>query len=193
MYSNASKQSPGCEDILSHLFISHVRVNDFAAQQLVAMQLYKLKPKNPYYFWAVMSVYLKAVRGPDSKVPEKSKLLLTLGQRMIDKQIAENKIDAEQEVQLYLSILKRQGKNAEALDFLEGDLGKQIYPGAPVELKIELLKSLERWGECNVLLKDLLRDKYTNYDPADSAECLTFDFLISVRIVGTTTRITFHL
>lgn len=79
---------------------------------------------------------------------------------MIDKQIAENKIDAEQEVQLYLSILKRQGKNAEALEFLEGDLGKKIYPGAPVELKIELLKSLERWGECNVLLKDLLRDKY---------------------------------
>lgn len=144
------------------------------------MQLYKLKPKNPYYFWAVMSVYLKvmvdvsisdtmlaftfipsqAVRGPDSKVPEKSQLLLTLGQRMIDKQIAENKIDAEQEVQLYLSILKRQGKNAEALEFLEGDLGKKIYPGAPVELKIELLKSLERWGECNVLLKDLLREKY---------------------------------
>lgn len=59
LYSNAAKQSPGCEDILSHLFISYVRVNDFAAQQLVAMQLYKLKPKNPYYFWAVMSVYLK--------------------------------------------------------------------------------------------------------------------------------------
>lgn len=59
LYSNAAKQSPGCEDILSHLFISYVRVNDFAAQQVVAMQLYKLKPKNPYYFWAVMSVYLK--------------------------------------------------------------------------------------------------------------------------------------
>lgn len=59
LYSNAAKKSPGCEDILSHLFISYVRVNDFAAQQLVAMQLYKLKPKNPYYFWAVMSVYLK--------------------------------------------------------------------------------------------------------------------------------------
>lgn len=59
LYSNAAKQSPGCEDILSHLFISYVRVNDFASQQLVAMQLYKLKPKNPYYFWAVMSVVLK--------------------------------------------------------------------------------------------------------------------------------------
>ncbi|KAJ6636490.1 Phagocyte signaling-impaired protein [Pseudolycoriella hygida] len=164
LYSNAAKQNPGCEDILSHLFISYVRVNDFSSQQLVAMQLYKLKPKNPYYFWAVMSVVLKAVRGPDSKIPEKRKLLLTLAQRMIDKQISENKIDAEQEVQLYLSILKYQQKYAEALDFLEGDLGRKIYPGAPVELKIELLKSLDRWGECNVLLKDLLRENPDRWD-----------------------------
>ena len=101
----------------------------------------------------------QAVRGPDSKIPEKSKLLLTLAQRMIDKQISENKIDAEQEVQLYLSILKYQDKYGEALEFLESDLGKKIYPGAPVETKIELLKALDRWGECNVLLKDLLREK----------------------------------
>lgn len=82
---------------------------------------------------------------------------------MIDKQFSENKIDAEQEVQLYLSILKHQRKHDEALEFLEGDLGKKIYPGAPVALKIELLKSLERWGECNVLLKDLLREKYDQH------------------------------
>lgn len=81
---------------------------------------------------------------------------------MIDKQISENKIDAEQEVQLYLSILKHQQKFDEALQFLEGDLVKKIYPGAPVALKIELLKSLDRWGECNVLLKDLLREKYVH-------------------------------
>ena len=102
---------------------------------------------------------MQAVRGPDSKVPEKSQLLLTLAQRMIDKQISENKIDAEQEVQLYISILKHQRKYNEALAFLEGDLGKKIYPGVPVELKIELLKSLDSWGELNVLLKDLLREK----------------------------------
>lgn len=61
LYSNAAKQSPGSEDILSHLFMSYVRVNDFGSQQLVAMQLYKLKPKKPYYFWAVMSIVLKVI------------------------------------------------------------------------------------------------------------------------------------
>lgn len=114
---------------------------------------------------------------------------------MIDKQISENKIDAEQEVQLYLSILKRQGKYGEALEFLEGDLGKNIYPGAPVELKIELLKSLDRWGECNVLLKDLLREKYDQkyfFIECLNAHRVHFCF-VTVLIVGTITKITLCL
>lgn len=82
---------------------------------------------------------------------------------MMDKQISENKIDAEQQVRLYLRILKYQQKYIEAFEFLEGDLCKRIYPGAPIALKIELLKSLERWSECNVLLKGLLRQKCVRF------------------------------
>ena len=39
--------------------MAHVRVGDYKKQQLTAMQLYKLKPKNPYYFWAVMSIVMQ--------------------------------------------------------------------------------------------------------------------------------------
>lgn len=156
----AAKKSPANEDILSHLFMAHVRVGNFQGQQTVAMQLYKVKPKNPYYFWATMSVVLKALRGPDSSDPVKSKLMLSLAQRMIDKQIDEKKLDAEQEAQLYLSVLNYQSKYAEALAFMDSDLGKSLYPGAPVTLRIDLLKNLQRWTELNALLKDLLRDKY---------------------------------
>lgn len=183
LYTAAAKKCPTNEDILSHLFMAHVRVSDFQGQQTVAMQLYKLKPKNPYYFWAVMSVVLKvyitifrktfyflfnlyassiivqALRGPDSKDAVKSKLMLSLAQRMIDKQIAEKKLDAEQEAQLYLSVLNYQAKYAEALEFMDSELGKSLYPGAPVTLRIDLLKNMERWPELNRLLKDLLRDK----------------------------------
>lgn len=159
LYAAAAKKNPGSEDILSHLFMAHVRVGDFQGQQTVAMQLYKLKPKNPYYFWATMSVVLKALRGPESKDPVKSKLMMSLAQRMIDKQIAENKLDAEQEAQLYLSVLNYQSKYAEALDFMDSDLGKSLYPGAPVTLRIDLLKNMQRWPELNLLLKDLLREK----------------------------------
>lgn len=59
MYTDAVKQVPTNEEVLSHLFMSYVRINDFKSQQMVAMQLYKVKPKNPYYFWAVMSIILQ--------------------------------------------------------------------------------------------------------------------------------------
>ena len=59
LYQNAVKQNPGNEELMAHLFISHVRVEDFKTQQSVALQLYKFQPKNAYYFWAVMSVVLQ--------------------------------------------------------------------------------------------------------------------------------------
>lgn len=159
LYTNAAEQDAGNEEILSQLFMSHVRVNDFQAQQKVALQLYKLKPKNPYYCWAVMSCVLKALRGPESKSPEKSKVLLVLAQRMVEKLINEDKMDAEQEVQLYLAILQSQGKYKEALEFLEGPIGTKLYPGAPASMRIDLMKFLQRWPDLNVLLKSLLRER----------------------------------
>jgi tetratricopeptide (TPR) repeat protein len=65
VYANAVKKCPGNEDFLTHLFMSYVRINDFKTQQTIALQLFKAKPKNPYYIWAVMSVVLQ-VR-PDIK------------------------------------------------------------------------------------------------------------------------------
>lgn len=162
LYANAAEQDAGNEEILSQLFMAYVRVNDFQSQQKVAMQLYKLKPKNPYYCWAVMSCVLKALRGAESASPDKSKLLLELAQRMVEKLINDDKMDAEQEVQLYLSILQNQGKYKEAWDFLQGPLGTRLYPGAPDSLKIDLLKFLKRWSDLNLMLKNLLRDKYVS-------------------------------
>lgn len=159
LYAKAAEQDAGNEDILSQLFMAYARVNDFQSQQKVAMQLYKLKPKNPYYCWAVMSCVLKALRGPESKDAGKSKVLLELAQRMVEKLINEDKMDAEQEVQLYLGILQNQRKYKEAWDFLVGPIGTRLYPGAPDALRIELLTFLERWSDLNVMMKDLLRTK----------------------------------
>lgn len=139
--------------------MAYVRLNNFQSQQKVALQLYKLKSKNPYYCWAVMSCVLKALRGPESKSPDKAKLMLELAQRMIEKLINDGKLDAEQEVQLYLMILEEQQKYKEALEFLSGPTGTKIYPGAPVTIRINLLKKLNRWSELNVLLKELLKEE----------------------------------
>lgn len=59
VYKNAAKKQPCNEDLLSQLYMAYVRVNDYKSQQTVALQLYKAIPKNPYYYWAVMSVVLQ--------------------------------------------------------------------------------------------------------------------------------------
>ncbi|EAT44499.1 AAEL004142-PA, partial [Aedes aegypti] len=164
IFTSASKQLPGNEELLSQLFIAHMRVNDFKAQQTVAMQLYKLKPRNPFYFWAVTSVMLQALRGPDAKDQQKSSLLLSLAQRMVDKLIADNKIEASQEVQLYLQILQHQEKYQEMLTFLDGPVCTNLYPGAPHSIKIDLLKKLNKWADLNKLMKQLLTEDPDRWD-----------------------------
>ncbi|GAB0092928.1 Phagocyte signaling-impaired protein [Sergentomyia squamirostris] len=164
MYQNAVKLSPKNEEILSHLFMAYVRINDYQSQQTVALQLYKLRPKNPYYFWAVMSIVLQALRGPDRENKTKREVLLALCQRMVDKLINEDRLEAEQDVQLYISILQYREKYQEALDFLEGAVCKKFYPSAPVSIKIELLTNLKKWVDLNLLMKELLDDNRDRWD-----------------------------
>ena len=74
--------------------------------------------------------------------------------------INEDKIDGEQEVQLYLRILEAQHKYDEALQFLDSPVCQKFYPGAPVSIKINLLKVTNKWLVLNTLLKNLLKDEY---------------------------------
>ena len=164
LYSNAVSVCPGNEELLSHLFMAYIRVNDYKQQQAVALQLYKFKNKNPYYFWAVMSIVLQASHGPEAGDKDKAKLLLALAQRMIDKLIREDKLGAEQEVELYLNILKYQEKYEEALVFFKSDICKGLYPGAPITIKIGLLKLLKKWSELVELLQILLLDEHHRWD-----------------------------
>lgn len=99
---------------------------------------------------------LKGLRGPESSDANKRKLYLALAQKMVDKLIAEDKLDAEQEVQLYINILEEQGKYKEALEFIEGPLCQKLYPGAPISIKIELFKKISLWDRLHTLLMDLL-------------------------------------
>ncbi|KAL9890093.1 phagocyte signaling impaired isoform 1-T3 [Glossina fuscipes fuscipes] len=164
LYNHAVKQQPANEELLAHLFISHVRLEDFKSQQSVALQLYKAHPKNAYYFWAVMSVVLQGTRGPECQNLTKRQIYLSLAQRMVDKMIQENKLESEQEVHLYLQILKLQNKSKEALDFLNSSICTKLYPGAPIYMKINLLKELKMWRDCNILLKELLNEEHDRWD-----------------------------
>lgn len=80
VYEAAAKADPNNEELLSHLFMSYVRLGDFKKQQQTALALYKLKPKNPYYFWAVMSVVMQAIQADDKLAKD---VILPLAERMV--------------------------------------------------------------------------------------------------------------
>ncbi|GLH12835.1 Phagocyte signaling-impaired protein [Gryllus bimaculatus] len=156
IYEAAVRKEPGSEELLTHLFMAYVRVADYKKQQKTALQLYKLKPKNPYYFWAVMSVVMQAHKAEPQLAQG---VVLPLAERMVQKLVNEDRIEAEQEVQLYLMVLEMQSKYEEALRVVEGPLGEKLVSYVVVPLKrASLLMKLERWREANVLYKQLLRE-----------------------------------
>ncbi len=93
MYERAHQAKPDSEEILSALFMSYVRLGDYKKQQQTAMALHRLRPlKNPYYFWAIMSIVMQA-HGAEEKLAKT--MFLPLAERMTQKYVSEEKIEAE--------------------------------------------------------------------------------------------------
>ncbi|CAH1985848.1 unnamed protein product [Acanthoscelides obtectus] len=181
LYETAVKSDPRNEELHTHLFMSYVRISDFKSQQQSAMSLYKLKPKNPYYCWAIMSIILQATRGEGSTDPKKRMLLLSLAERMFSKMITDNKIDAEQEVQLYIMILELLEKYEEILAVIDSPLGSKLQSTNIPQTKLKYLKALKKWNEVNLVCKDILIDSIDRWD-------IWRDYINSVfELMGTTT------
>ncbi|KAK0171898.1 hypothetical protein PV328_005290 [Microctonus aethiopoides] len=158
VYEAAAKADPNNEELLSHLFMSYVRLGDFKKQQQTALALYKLKPKNPYYFWAVMSVVMQAIQADDKLAKD---VILPLAERMVLKLVNEGKLEAEQEVQLYIMILELQGKDEEVFRVISGPLGSRLY-GVP-QRKAALLLQLKRYPEAVAAFKELIDEDNDNW------------------------------
>lgn len=92
-YERASQKEPQNEELLTHLFMGYVRLGQAKQQRHAALALHRLRHKNPYYFWAVMSLVVEAGQ-PDTSAVERSTLLL-LAQRMVDKFVKEGRLEAE--------------------------------------------------------------------------------------------------
>ncbi|VVC35507.1 Hypothetical protein CINCED_3A005317 [Cinara cedri] len=154
VYEDALLKDPANEELLSSLFMSYVRVCDYKKQQQTALALHKVKPNNPYYFWAVMSIVMQAYQANDEI---SKRITLPLAERMVQKYINEDKIDAEQEIQLYLMILDMQKKYKESLDILNGSLGDKLHRTVGLtRKKIDIYFELEMYAEANSYLKSLL-------------------------------------
>uniref|UniRef100_A0A1I8J6L5 N-terminal acetyltransferase B complex subunit NAA25 homolog n=1 Tax=Macrostomum lignano TaxID=282301 RepID=A0A1I8J6L5_9PLAT len=118
MYERPSSSSAKSEDLLTSLFMAHVRVLDHKKQQLTAAKLHRLAPsKNPYYFWSVMSVLMQATECGGELA---SKMLLPLAAKMAE--AFRDRMNAEAEVQLYLMVLEMQERFEDCLATLDGPL-----------------------------------------------------------------------
>ncbi|XP_046361388.2 N-alpha-acetyltransferase 25, NatB auxiliary subunit-like [Haliotis rufescens] len=157
LYENAHKSRPDNEEILSALFMAHVRLGDYKKQQQTAMLLHKLRPqKNPYYFWAVMSIIMQAHSATDKKLA--TSMYLPLAERMTKKYVTEGKVEAEAEVLLYLMILEQMDRWEDAAQLLEGPLGEKFVSELNFRATklAELYRKLEKWPKANAEYRQLL-------------------------------------
>ncbi|XP_030755223.1 phagocyte signaling-impaired protein [Sitophilus oryzae] len=164
LYETAVKLNPTNEELHTHLFMTYVRIGNFKAQQQSAMALYKQKPKNPYYCWIVMSIILQARRGEGANDEKKRKVLLNLAERMMEKLVNDNKMEAEQEVQLYIMVLEMQLEYEKILDLVDGPLGEKLQCSDLSILKLLYLKKLQRWQQVNSLCKIILSDNFDKWN-----------------------------
>ncbi|CAL1567986.1 unnamed protein product [Knipowitschia caucasica] len=156
LYEAAVKKVPLSEEYHSHLFMAYARVGEYKKMQQAGMALYKIVPKNPYYFWSVMSLVMQAISAEDEKLA--LTMFLPLAERMVEKMVKEEKIEAEAEVQLYYMILERLGKYEEALKVIKGPLGEKLtseFQSRENKCMV-LYQRLQRWPECNALAHKLL-------------------------------------
>ncbi|CAB3984664.1 Hypothetical predicted protein [Paramuricea clavata] len=157
IYEVALKKSPRNEELCTHLFMSYVRTSQFKKQQQVAMSLYKMFQKNPYYFWVVMSYVLQASVCDDENI--KINMLLPLAEKMMLKFVDQSKIESDAEVHLYLMVLEMQNKQKTALEAINGPLATFLSSYANEKKKIEYLQKLERWSDVNLSYKNLIETR----------------------------------
>ncbi|KAM4052844.1 N-alpha-acetyltransferase 25, NatB auxiliary subunit [Anomaloglossus baeobatrachus] len=156
LYEAAVRKVPSSEEYHSHLFMAYARVGEYKKMQQAGMALYKIVPKNPYYFWSVMSLIMQSISAQDEKLSKT--MFLPLAERMVEKMVKEDKIEAEAEVELYYMILERLGKHEEALEVIRGKLGDKLTSELQSRENkcMAMYKKLSRWPECNALSKRLL-------------------------------------
>lgn len=118
LYEVAAQKRPDDQDIMIHLFIAHVRVFNYKRQKEIAMQMFKTfqKDKRHYTFWAITSLVLQAEDAAEDSIDKK--ICLQLAEKMCEKMLDDEK--SHEEVELYLTILRKQKKHEEEYKFIFG-------------------------------------------------------------------------
>lgn len=131
LYEAASTRKPNDPEIMAHLFMAHVRVFNFKRQKEIALQMYKLfgKKKRLHSFWAIMSLVMQAqsVAKKVNCTPQDEadrRVCLSLAEKMCEKMIDDERTN--EEIELYLIILRKQNKHEDEYKFLTGPICLRI-------------------------------------------------------------------
>lgn len=128
LYEAASKRKPNDPEIMAHLFMAHVRVFNFKRQKEIAMQMNKSFPKKKrlYSFWIIMSWVMQSQTTQKSSTQDSTdkKVCLSVAEKMCEKMIDDERTN--EEIELYLEILRKQNKYEEEYRFLTGPICLRI-------------------------------------------------------------------
>lgn len=126
LYEAASNRKPNDPEVMAHLFMAHVRVFNFKRQKEIALQMYKNFPKKKrlYTFWAIMSLVMQSQEKKGSQDNSDKKVCLSLAEKMCEKMMDEERTN--EEIELYLIILRKQNKHEEEYRFLTGPICLRI-------------------------------------------------------------------
>lgn len=180
IYKAALAVDPNNEEFLIHLFMAYVRLRDYIQQKQTAFALYKLKPRNPYLCWAIMSLIMQGTYEINNDLAKD--VILPLAEKMVLKFIEQEELLTEQGVELYLMILRLQNKKEEMLKVFLGPLGVNLpYAGEKASVLLELGKYQEAAYEYKFLIIESVGmwKYYPNYIDAaltfqQPTECLNF-------------------
>lgn len=121
LYESALKRKPCDQDILVQLFMAYVRIFNFKRQKEIAILLHKNFPKKSrlYTFWAIMSLVMQSQELQNSTSTDHT-VCLKLAEKMCERMIDDKATN--EEIELYLTILRKQNKKEEEYRFLTGPI-----------------------------------------------------------------------
>ncbi|KAJ3054397.1 N-alpha-acetyltransferase 25, NatB auxiliary subunit [Rhizophlyctis rosea] len=152
IYEGAFQRRPNDEELANHWFMAIVRLKDFKTLQQAAMKLNKQFKDDKYYFWTIMCIFLQA-----QATPSNQKILYPLAERMVTKAIDDGKLKSFETLQLYMMILHEQQKVTEAINVINGPLGKTCKVESERQrILIDLAKTAGRWEDVVLTTRKML-------------------------------------
>lgn len=118
----AAKSKPLDQDVLYQLFMAYARVFNFKRQKEIAVKLYQNFENKSRVFtvWAIISLVMQAEEASTNN-PTDRMVCLGLAEKMCDKKIIDEK-STNEEIELYLTILRKQNKFEDEYRFLTGPI-----------------------------------------------------------------------